>query len=131
MFDRTFVNNQSGPSKITVNENKAPTDDSIRLAEEYREKLRSEFIKAYTFGDMQANEMNGMVVQFVNSFTIMGQDLYVSFNFNNQNFEIKQHISRQEAGISRDEAYKVLFNCIMDKVRESMVNAFIKGVTEK
>ena len=57
MFDKTFVGYQSSPREVTVNEHRAPTDDSIRLAEEYREKARQEFVKAYVFNG--ATEMNG------------------------------------------------------------------------
>ena len=39
MFDSTHLHVRSSPSHVSVTEHRAPTDDSIRLAEEMREKI--------------------------------------------------------------------------------------------
>lgn len=48
MFNKTHITNvtHQSPSKIDVKvtENRAPTDDSIRLAEEYKQKVLSEIV---------------------------------------------------------------------------------------
>jgi hypothetical protein len=127
MFDKTFVSHNSSPREITVNENRAPTDDSIRLSEEYREKLRQEFVNAYVFDG--ANEMNGIVVQFYNSCTHLANEIYISFDFNGQHFDCKETLKMVDVhAFNRVEAYHRMFKQIMDRIGLELAGKFVMAV---
>jgi|SRR6185295_7249712 len=52
MFDHyTIKPTQHVPTTVHHHENRAPTDDSIRLAEEYREKARRELVRTVRTDD--------------------------------------------------------------------------------
>ena len=77
-----------GEKKVTITENKAPTDDSIRLANEMREKLISNIlgpiktdnnflsIKAMHFEDNMSLQ-NKILIQY----TLNGNDREVSYDY--------------------------------------------------
>ena len=130
MFDKLYVSHQSGPKEITVNENRAPTDDSIRLCEEYREKVRQELVNAYVFDG--ALQMNGVVAQFVNSYTSLSSDIYISFDFNGQHFDCKENLGfRDIPAFGREEAYRKLFDRIMDRIRIELADKFINAIADR
>lgn len=46
MFDRTYIHRSEGPSHVTVEEKRAPTDDSVRLLREMEGKAREQVVEA-------------------------------------------------------------------------------------
>ena len=70
---------QNFPSTITINEHRAPSEDSIRLADEMRAKVEQDFIRQclYEIGD---NRISGLV--FEKECTGLDSKIHVGFNLN-------------------------------------------------
>ncbi|QIG68162.1 hypothetical protein EVB55_227 [Rhizobium phage RHph_Y68] len=59
MFDRTHVHvHRSEPSYVTVNETRAPTDESVRLLKEFEEKAQAKVDKSVR---LESNLLKGVV----------------------------------------------------------------------
>src|SRR4051812_19914415 len=65
MFDQFHTHVRQGPEHIDVREFRAPTDDSIRIVEEMREKLAESWIRSYR---LQNNVFNGSWDAFYDNF---------------------------------------------------------------
>lgn len=96
MFDRKIEKHShyygGGTTNVNVTENRAPTDESIRLADEYRKKalqsiIRNEYVKNNTF------EYRFMVVDKMN-FGYYGLDCYIVAVINNKRYEIKEDVTQ-------------------------------------
>ena len=63
MFDKTFITESQAPihNTTTIHENKAPTDDSIKLYEEVKEKAYESIIRSVKIED---NGLNGSMTVF-------------------------------------------------------------------
>lgn len=63
-----------GPSRIDVHEHRAPTADSIRLAMEMQDKIKSQVVSS---GTLQGNLLHGKWMAFqdpcIDSLTVVGQ----------------------------------------------------------
>jgi hypothetical protein len=67
MFDRTVnfpaVANHANPQAVTVHEHAAPTADSIRLAEEFRERTIDQVLSE-VLATLPENEISGVVIEY-------------------------------------------------------------------
>lgn len=90
------------PDNITVNEIKAPTDDSIRLMEEMHEKSIKNIISKVRVSD---NLVNGVAYCVLNPIYIEDVELIFKFTINGQEFNINKRISRSD--LDMQESYEV------------------------
>lgn len=76
-----------GPSHVTVTENKAPTDESIRLLNEFEEKARKNIIAKVNVVD---NTINAVSIMYTdNSCTASREgDIYLKFSVNGKEYNI-------------------------------------------
>ena len=86
MFDKRI--NLQFPSEINIKENRAPTDDSIRLYDEYQQKAFKSIIDSF---QCRFNELHCTVVRS-RAMDAFGEYFIVKFNLNGSEFEFKHLI---------------------------------------
>lgn len=120
MFDSFKKEIISFPSNFkmdgTVTEYRAPTDDSIRLAEEFREKLQKEFITRFEIPD---NEFNLWCDIYQRGISI---DLVFRFKINNKEFVKKFELSRMDFHTAGREGLSKF-------IQEKIANILIEDIT--
>ena len=79
MFNTTVVHT---PESIHIHEHRATTDDAIRLAGEYYEKVRAQVLESIAFGE---NAMQGRVSVFHNPCS-MTDSIVCSFELNGKKY---------------------------------------------
>ena len=95
MFDKVERHyHNSSPSRIDVHEHRAPTDESIRLAEEMREKILENIIYQEHVND---NHFDYRVYVFKDVFT-RGQDIEVVAEINGTKIHARENIDRKAIG---------------------------------
>lgn len=110
--------------KQTIHEHKAPTDDSIRLAEEFAEKQREKIVANLPFD----NELKGSVVIFSNDFTSYCLKAYLSFELNGVPFLVKKDISILDLeSYKGEEAARWLINEVGEAIKEELASTIISN----
>lgn len=96
MFDRRIEKHShyygGGNTNVNVTEHRAPTDESIRLAEEYREKalqsiIHNEYVRNNNL------EFRVMIADRMPSDGCYGLDCYIVAIINNKRYEIRKDIT--------------------------------------
>ena len=64
------------------------------------------------------------MVQFSRCYNHLASDIYISFDFNGQHFDVKESLSSYEAEFRREDAYKRLFNRIMEQIGLELADKF-------
>lgn len=111
MFNRTYI--QHGPSRVEVNEHRAPTDESVRLLREMEETARKSVIETYR---VEGNHLEG--VRLLTTVGGMGKcQEIILFQLNGQDFTIKgdfRDIARLQTGIyaASAEVFKALADAV-------------------
>lgn len=125
MFDRTTI--QQGrteyvPFEKTVNitEKRAPTDESVRLLNEFQEKARENIIKTVTIDSNIAK----CVCIYYNDYT-------VDYRFN---FQLKFILNGKEhiisGSIDRNDMNKITRNCLPNEFHQHVFEFFYKKFAE-
>ena len=128
MFDK-FINvkgvSETCPRNITITELRAPTDDSIRLAEEYLEKAKKNLIGVY---QIEGNVLSGVMFAFGHNVIPNTVTLYWKFILNAKEFVIQEDISYIDfkSLTSFDMNSKDLAKVLFTKVSEVIVNKLIE-----
>lgn len=104
------------PKNITVNEIKAPTDDSVRLMEEMHEKAIKNIIAKVRIED---NLVSGVAYCVLNPIYIDDVEFIFKFSINGQEFNINKKISSRSLDIH--DSYDV------NKISEKL-NSYAKAI---
>jgi hypothetical protein len=107
MFDRTTI--QAGPSYTTVTENRAPTDQSVRLLREMEAKAREQVEKSMK---LPSNELNG-VIHFSYDMMSCCKKAAVFYNLNGNQHRVD-----------------VILDDFIDDTRDKKINKMIKAVSD-
>ena len=121
------------PNEIKVTENKAPTDESVRLYKEFDEKARQELVKTYKLGD---NIFEALGHWFVRDG--MGESViyHIRFRLNGREIKVESFIPDNvlyELNLNSDyerEVYlKKIFITVLSKaIAEYFTQEFIKDM---
>ena len=117
MFDSYRLGGASYSSS-TITEVRAPTDDSIRLAKEYEEKVKKEIVASYVFDN--PNEVSGNAVVFDNPLQC-GKDVWFRFVLNGEEFEFKKFISDHTL-FDKRVASEMLFKAFSEQLYQELIS---------
>jgi len=109
MFNTTIF---KSPEVIRIHEHRAPTDDSIRLADEMRQKALDSITHDYRF---ENNVVNGRV-HVIQDRQAMQKVIVISGQINGVNFEVRSRVDAVEIRMSRAEAFAVLVREVADRI---------------
>lgn len=116
--------NHSSPMNTTVTENKAPTDESVRLLSEMQEKAMNSIVKAIT---VDTNTLKFKIVETADQADIAGfnKNIYILFNLNGEDYKIERTIDygkfHQDTPGLVNYCMKVLSEEIADQVFSNFV----------
>lgn len=82
MFDNYVHKHYSSPREVHVQEHRAPTDDSIRLAQEYMDKARAEVLDAIV---VEGNTVHGVITRWDDPAT-RSHAIKIAFSLNGQDY---------------------------------------------
>jgi hypothetical protein len=125
MFDRIVhaPTTVTGPRELKVNvkEERAPTDDSVRLLSEMQEKARKDIVAAIA---VESNIMKGVVLSFGPDFNECGRTkFYLKFDLNGREHVITV-VEPSTLGSDNIADYgKKLARLIADAVTDSLLDA--------
>ena len=114
------VRTEHVPYNQTVHIHKAPTDDSIRLVEEYKEKIMKGIIDKV---NVQDNLLNGLVMYVSHGHCPYPEgehELFYKFSINNERIEGS---CKFKAG-KREDILKLLFEKIKEHIAIKIVEKF-------
>ena len=129
MLDRYYKTTSVGasyPQKITVTENKAPTDDSVKLLREMERKAEDNMLDSVIIND---NILNGVSVMSV--FNVFGgRAVHIRFKLNGKDYHVKEVIDDLNlVMLSRGELYKMLYEAAAKEIsREIIIHAIESGI---
>jgi hypothetical protein len=120
MFDRTFITESRGPSHVTVNEHKAPTDASVKLLADLEQKVRD---KVFGQVKLESNTFHCEVMRMMSPFR-MGETLAITMKLNGE--RILMEITPDPFASEEDklrEIYKAVAKRIAAHIATSVVKA--------
>lgn len=123
MFDRkTYKNETNYPSRIdvTVKEQKAPTDESIRLALEMEEKVKASLLKRI---DIETNYIKAVCLLFRNNAPFCNIEYRIKFTINDKEYNLQYTVDEYEFKEQIQEHYSGFGN-------EAIYVAFHKKLSE-
>ncbi len=98
MFNKTYI--QDGRTEyvpyeknVTINEHKAPTDKSIELLNEFKDKATKDIICSIKIDE---NYIKGSFIAFQQSFPNDSVRFYLRFNLNGNEYLFEDNIDRRE-----------------------------------
>lgn len=96
MFDKVYLNPHSAPSHTTVNvtEKRAPTDESIKLFHELREKADKEIVETLIRGANAENVLNHVQFRTARDDSRGIQRTYIAFELNGTPHKIECSVDR-------------------------------------
>jgi len=120
MFDtyhRTTAPNY--PQKITVHEHRAPTDESVKLLEEFKKEAEKNIIDSFKFND---NKVNGVVIRSHLSVYEPGQKLYIKFTLNGKEYYIQEMFKNTELNeMTKVDFYNKLCKVLAARIAAELV----------
>lgn len=87
------TNNVPYEKEVTINEHKAPTDESVRLLNEMQEKAKKNIIQTIKIGD---NVLNAVVIYYQDDFIGHNINFTIRFTFNGKEYFIQDSIDKYE-----------------------------------
>lgn len=103
------------PYEKTVTEIKAPTDDSIKLYEEIKEKAFKSILSVWKIKD---NLIEAEICFFANKCTIE-QEVLLIYKLNGKEF-IKHIVTPRKVHFNANEWIRKVYECIFESFKESL-----------
>jgi hypothetical protein len=116
MFNTYIHKAASFPSTININEHRAPTDDSIRLADEMREKLLRSLVISQVDAD---NVITGVIVEVNDTFG--EKRIFVGFMLNGKKYEIELTTDRRELISDKVKLFRRLVHLVAEAITEDIL----------
>lgn len=96
----TYIDNSANyPDRIDIHEHKAPTDRSVRLLNEMKEKAKEDIIASI---EVQDNVLNGVAISYCEPFAVdmtPNYTIHLKFKVNGKEYLINKTIDRWEASL--------------------------------
>jgi type I restriction-modification system DNA methylase subunit len=86
--------------KVTINEHRAPTDESVKLLSEFKEKAKESLIREIIIND---NNLEGCILLFNVLYNPYKFEILIRFTINGKEFIFKDYIDEQEYFMMRDK----------------------------
>jgi hypothetical protein len=123
MFDRKVYNNQTYfPSTIKVEEKRAPTDESIRLAEEFRDKALNSILHSAVLED---SGIEIAYVVFECSAVSFGHELRVIYKHKGASHVVKTILDGPD--IHKSKYDKAAFMAVVEDLTKRLAREILKG----
>jgi hypothetical protein len=115
------------PQKVTVTENRAPTDDSVKLLREMEEKAKQQVIESFI---ADSNEIKGAVVRMQRCAMTPDTETWVTFVLNGERVQVRVEISDQVVALDSREAQRLLIETLAKKITDWLARRFLHKGTD-
>lgn len=118
----------SSTNEIKVTEKKAPTDESIRLYDEFLEKAKEQLVHSVV---VDTNVLKGSVLVFRNNLMSFDCTYYINFLLNGKEYRIKGTIDPKKARWEQDpknELIKMLYRSISETIAEEIIKENLETI---
>ena len=105
--------------EINVTEHKAPTDESIRLLNEFEEKARENIIKKIKVND---NSLNIVSVAYYEDQITRELRVHIKFSINGKEYLIKTIIDENKIFDVGSNLQKIIFETIAQDIMEKLIS---------
>ncbi|MDV3537915.1 hypothetical protein CMU94_02110 [Elizabethkingia anophelis] len=106
---------------VTVNEYKAPTDESIRILNEFEKKAKENIVNKL---NVKISTVDTVHIGFSNDPSLYGINHFVKFNLNSEEHKLKYHVDYEEYD------NKLLFG-IPKNVAELLIEHMSKAIAKE
>jgi len=111
------VHNYS-PSRIDVHEHKAPTDESVKLLNEFEEKAKENIIAVYR---IEENNINAVAILYQDNVCQDAINYFLKFNLNGREYKLRGELKKRDIKIIDFHAidlslYKILREAFCNKL---------------
>ena len=124
---RTIDNSIKFPNN--VNESKAPTDDSVRLFDEFLEKAKKYLVDSFK---IENNVLDSSVFIFQQNVQMFSYQIYFKFKINNKVFDGNYDFDKRElyCSLDRNDIIKHLYNKMSNIIAEYIFKENFKTIVE-
>jgi len=118
LFTTTNVHNhetiESGPSEVHIHEHRAATDDSIRLANEFRDKVKRDIVKQAIIDN---NIVNAISVCYVDNPSLKSNRIntHIRFKLNGEEFYFEKDL-RMEVMENNEEYLGRIYEAVSQQI---------------
>lgn len=94
---------------VTIHEHKAPTDESVKLLNEFTEKAKSNIIKNIT---VESNHLKAVVICYSDDVMSQSYEFHMKFNLNGEDYHLKDRIKFRDIrdGMPFDQQFGLELN---------------------
>lgn len=123
-----YTHYHSGSSKIEVTEKKAPTDESIRLYDEFLEKAKGQLVHSVV---VDTNVLKGAVFCFKNNFMSFSYTCFIKFLLNGKEYKLEVTVDPKKARWEADpknELIKMLYKSISESIAQELIKENLETI---
>lgn len=121
MFDRTIIHQSRGPSHVTVNEHKAPTDASMKLLAEMEQKVKDKVLGQVK---LESNTFHCEVIRMMGPM-MMGETFGIVMKLNGE--RIVMEITPDPFGSNEDKLQEV-YKAVGNRIAAHVASAVLKVI---
>lgn len=110
---------------VDIREHKAPTDESIRLLNEFQEKAKQNIIATFPTQD---NTINAMAIFYHNEMIYRRVDYQLKFSLNGREIICEGYLDRNNFS---EEIYKTFHHYLQEAVKEILIKRFSEIIAQR
>ena len=119
MFDRTTINESRGPSHVTVNEHRAPTDASVRLLADMEQRVKD---KVFGQVKLESNTFHCEVMR-LRSPHKFGETLAIAMKLNGERIVMEIETDRMT---SPEEKLREIYKAVGERIAAYVASSVVK-----
>ena len=127
LFSTTYNHHEVAPAypqRVTVTENRAPTDESIKILRDIEERARGHVLQTF---QVENHVVDGVVVVFQMSASDFQKKAYIRFRINGKDFSFAEVMPEGALALDRRQAIEMFFKA----VREAIFKAILPPLAEE
>ena len=119
MFDRTTINESRGPSHVTVNEHRAPTDASVRLLADMEQRVKD---KVFGQVKLESNTFHCEVMRLKSPRTF-GETLAIAMKLNGERIVME---IETDPMTSPEEKLREIYKAVGERIAAYVASSVVK-----
>ena len=129
MFDRIINDGTRFPSKLEINEKRAPTDESIKLLREMEKKSQDNVLSRYIIDN---NVLHVTLIEKQRDVCSSDRVYYVVFKLNHEEYKIRVSESDMDRKLMNDEQrIWLIFEKVAEEITYQLSMSIAMAVMEK
>ena len=125
MFDKLYIESprRDYPSHQEIHEHRAPTDESIKLLNEMREKTLKNIVAQFK---VKNNVFSGIVTYFAEDFCNGDYNVVHKFKLNNIDYTVSKRIDKFDLKRDKERVLRDFYTKVSQTILKELFNAAMK-----